>query len=130
MTQLDFTNATFDSSIGLPSEILATLNILPVDFYLLEDAKYCAGSPMGDRIQEHLNQLFQGSQEDWIQVGNLMTDDSHYDEFEDKWEYGCANYVLYVRKEELNQARKDYYQRQGQGLRYSPFSGLGGVSMR
>jgi len=117
---MDLQNAHIFPTVSLPIEVLSTLNILSIDFYTMEDAR--EDSYMGRKIRAHLEgQNFQGSMEDWVQIGTIDDDQSYFCDIENKWEYVWRNDALFVRKGELEDAKERWRQQESQPLRHQPF---------
>ena len=120
---MDLQNAHIFPSVSLPIEVLSTLNILSVDIYTMKDAQ--EDSPMGRRLRAYLeDQRFQGSMEDWVQIGEIDENQSYFCDIENKWEYVYRNDALFVRKEELETAKERWRHQESQGLHHNPFQAL------
>lgn len=108
----------------LPIEALENLTVLAIDAYMLDDSAEGNDSPMGDRIREHLQELFEGDGDAWVEIGSYSADASYFCEFERKWEFCYDLLTLFVRCEEFEAAANAWEAQQSQPLCYNPFSPL------
>jgi hypothetical protein len=119
---MNLQNATF-LPVGLPHNILLTLQIVGVDENLLKDAEL--DCDMGRKILSHLqDNIFQGDLSEWIHVGHLSDNESYFCEIENKWEYVYRDDSLFVRKAELEAAKENWRRQESVSLRHSPFQML------
>ena len=96
--------------------------IIGVDRFLLEDAK--GNSPMGEFARDRVANLLPGSRENWVEIGSYYEDLTHFSEEENKWEYDTQDDILFVKKEDLEEARREWERENSRPLRHNPFGNL------
>ena len=79
--------------------------LIGVDRFLLEDAE--EDSQMGKFSLARVDSLLPGPRENWVEIGFYYEDQTYFSEEENKWEYCSQDDILFVNREDLEEARRD-----------------------
>ena len=79
--------------------------LIGVDRFLLEDAE--EDSQMGKFSLARVDSLLPGPRENWVEIGFYYEDQTYFSEEENKWEYCSQDDILFVKREDLEEARRD-----------------------